>query len=134
LSAAKKVLSAWIQGREHEILSNESRGLRTILAAMILVLGTPGVLAGRTIWWRHGWVATFALADVPVLFWWADAVIVGAVVDLTAWAAGWLLVSDFKSWVRGNAKSQEGESEDECELHVEAIWLIVLFSERWLRL
>jgi len=62
--------------------------LRTVLALLVLILRTPGFLAGRAAGLRHRLMTAFALACVPVLVWWAYARIVSAVVDLAARAAG----------------------------------------------
>jgi hypothetical protein len=73
-------------------------GLHTIFAVLVLVLGAPRILTLRTLWLRHGLVAAFIFASVPVLVWWTLAGVVGAVVDLATRAAG-LGSSDHKARV-----------------------------------
>jgi len=60
------------------------RVIHTILAALVLALGTPRLLPRWTAGLRYGLVAVFALAGVPVLVGWTHAGVVGAVVDLAA--------------------------------------------------
>ena len=60
------------------------RVIHTVLAALVLALRTPGLLPRWTARLRHGLVAAFALAGVPVLVGWTHAGVVGAVVNLAA--------------------------------------------------
>jgi hypothetical protein len=60
------------------------RVIHTVLTALALALRTPRLLARWTAGLRHGLVAAFALAGVPVLVGWTHAGVVGAVVDLAA--------------------------------------------------
>ena len=60
------------------------RVIHTLLAALVLALGTPRLLPRWTAGLRHGMVAAFALAGVPVLVGWTHAGVVGAVANLAA--------------------------------------------------
>jgi hypothetical protein len=60
------------------------RVIHTVLAALVLALGTPKLLPRWTAGLRHGLVAAFALAGIPVLVGWTHTGVVGAVVDLAA--------------------------------------------------